>query len=60
MASGAGSGSQNAIGIGVLGGMLTSTFLGIFFVPLFFVLVRGFFSKKKVVPPAPTSHVEAH
>jgi len=60
ISSGAGSGSQNAIGIGVLGGMLTSTFLGIFFVPLFFVLVRGFFSKKKVTPPAPTSHVEAH
>ena len=60
ISSGAGSGSQNAIGIGVLGGMLTSTFLGIFFVPLFFVLVRGFFSKKKVTPPAPTSQLEAH
>ena len=60
ISSGAGSGSQNAIGIGVLGGMLTSTFLGIFFVPLFFVLVRGFFSKKKATPAAPTSHVEAH
>ncbi|MDN2708985.1 efflux RND transporter permease subunit [Janthinobacterium sp. SUN118] len=45
ISSGAGSGSQNAIGIGVLGGMLTATFLGIFFVPVFFVLVRGFFSK---------------
>jgi multidrug efflux pump len=53
---GAGSGSQNAIGIGVLGGMITATFLGIFFVPVFFVLVRGFFSKKKPVPPtAPVS-----
>ncbi|HEX8403472.1 MAG TPA: efflux RND transporter permease subunit, partial [Duganella sp.] len=61
ISSGAGSGSQNAIGIGVLGGMLSATFLGIFFVPLFFVLVRGFFSKKKKeTPPAPTSHVEAH
>jgi multidrug efflux pump len=45
ISSGAGSGSQNAIGIGVLGGMLTATFLGIFFVPVFFVLVRGYFSK---------------
>jgi len=45
MASGAGSGSQNAIGVGVLGGMLTATFLGIFFVPVFFVLVRGWFSR---------------
>ncbi|MCC7701055.1 efflux RND transporter permease subunit [Janthinobacterium sp. GW460P] len=51
ISSGAGSGSQNAIGIGVLGGMLTATFLGIFFVPVFFVLVRGFFSK----PGAPAT-----
>jgi multidrug efflux pump len=47
ISSGAGSGSQNAIGIGVLGGMLTSTILGIFFVPVFFVVVRAKFSKKK-------------
>jgi multidrug efflux pump len=46
LSSGAGSGSQNAIGIGVLGGMLTATFLGIFFVPVFFVLVRSRFSSK--------------
>ena len=44
--SGAGSGSQNAIGIGVLGGMITATFLGIFFVPVFFVLIRGYFGSK--------------
>ena len=43
LASGAGSGAQNAVGTGVIGGMLASTFLAIFFVPLFFVLVlRGF------------------
>jgi multidrug efflux pump len=47
IASGAGSGSQNAIGVGVLGGMLSATFLGIFFVPVFFVLVRGLFDKRK-------------
>ncbi len=46
VASGAGSGSQNAIGVGVLGGMLTATFLGIFFVPVFFVLVRSKFASK--------------
>lgn len=40
---GAGSGSQNAIGTSVLGGMLTATFLGIFFIPLFFVVVRLMF-----------------
>ncbi len=45
--SGAGSGSQNAIGIGVVGGMLSATFLGIFFIPLFFVIVRKLFWNKK-------------
>ena len=39
LASGAGSGAQNAVGTGVIGGMLASTFLAIFFVPLFFVVV---------------------
>ncbi|WP_432379677.1 efflux RND transporter permease subunit [Duganella sp. P38] len=58
ISSGAGSGSQNAIGIGVLGGMLTATFLGIFFVPLFFVLVRGYFAPKQ--PAAPATAVEVH
>ncbi len=43
VSTGAGSGSQNAIGTGVLGGMITSTVLGIFFVPLFFVVVRRLF-----------------
>ncbi len=57
ISSGAGSGSQNAIGVGVLGGMLSATFLGIFFVPVFFVLVRGFFSKKAA---APVAAVEVH
>jgi multidrug efflux pump len=43
IASGAGSASQRAIGTGVLGGMLTGTALALFFVPIFFVVVRGFF-----------------
>jgi len=43
LASGAGSGAQHAVGTGVIGGMLTSTFLAVFFVPVFFVVVlRGF------------------
>ncbi|MGC4028785.1 MAG: efflux RND transporter permease subunit [Steroidobacteraceae bacterium] len=41
IASGAGSGAQNAVGTGVIGGMLASTGLAIFFVPLFFVVVLG-------------------
>jgi multidrug efflux pump len=40
LATGAGSGAQNAIGFGVLGGMLASTLVGVFFVPVFFILVR--------------------
>jgi len=40
LATGAGSGSQNAIGTGVFGGMVAATFLGLLFVPLFFVVVK--------------------
>ncbi|OEC33719.1 multidrug efflux pump [Pseudomonas cuatrocienegasensis] len=47
IASGAGSGSQHAIGTGVLGGMTTATVLAIFGVPLFFVLVSSLFGDKK-------------
>ncbi|MBA2660542.1 MAG: efflux RND transporter permease subunit [Nitrosospira sp.] len=39
VASGAGAASRNSIGTGVFGGMLASTFLAIFFVPLFFVMI---------------------
>ena len=41
IASGAGSGAQNAVGTGVFGGMLAATVLGIFFIPVFFVVVRS-------------------
>ncbi|EPM0022529.1 efflux RND transporter permease subunit [Citrobacter farmeri] len=44
---GAGSGAQNAVGTGVMGGMLTATLLAIFFVPAFFVVVRGRFNKSQ-------------
>jgi len=40
LATGAGSASQVAIGTGVFGGVLTATALGIFFVPLFYLLVK--------------------
>ncbi|HFZ8996195.1 TPA: efflux RND transporter permease subunit [Citrobacter freundii] len=42
---GAGSGAQNAVGTGVMGGMLTATLLAIFFVPVFFVVVRRRFNR---------------
>jgi multidrug efflux pump len=45
IANGAGSGAQRAIGTGVIGGMLFGTFLGLFFIPLFFVVVRRFFAR---------------
>lgn len=43
LSTGAGAASRRAIGTGVLGGMLTATLLGIFFVPLFYVLIRTVF-----------------
>jgi multidrug efflux pump len=43
IASGAGAASQRAIGTGVMGGMITATALGVFFVPVFFVVIRGMF-----------------
>ena len=43
LATGASSASQRAIGTGVIGGMITGTVLAVIFVPIFFVVVRGFF-----------------
>jgi multidrug efflux pump len=43
ISTGAGSGGQNAIGTGVVGGTLSATALGIFFVPMFFVIIRRLF-----------------
>ncbi len=50
ISTGAGSGSQNDIGTGVIGGMLSGTVLAIFFVPLFFVLVQRVFKRKSAEP----------
>ena len=50
IASGAGSGGQNAIGTGVIGGMVSATVLAIFFVPLFFVGMLRIFRVKRWVP----------
>ena len=43
VANGAGAGAQRAIGTGVFGGMVAGTFLGIFFIPVFFVVVQRLF-----------------
>ncbi|MGB5948163.1 MAG: efflux RND transporter permease subunit [Parvibaculum sp.] len=45
--TGAGSGSQNAIGTGVMGGMISATILAIFFVPLFFVAVQRVVERRR-------------
>lgn len=49
ISSGASSGSKHAIGTGVVGGMVSATFLAIFFVPLFFVVVVSLFDKLRKV-----------
>lgn len=59
ISDGAGSASQNAIGIGVIGGMLSATFLAIFFVPLFFVIIEKHFGKKpQAAAPEEVTHAE--
>jgi len=53
IASGAGSGSENAVGRGVIGGMLTATFLAPFLVPMFFlVITEKVFKPKRAAVPA--------
>jgi multidrug efflux pump len=59
LAGGAGSASQNAVGRGVLGGMLAATFVATFLIPMFFVLIaeklrgRATEPKRSDIPPAP-------
>jgi HAE1 family hydrophobic/amphiphilic exporter-1 len=48
LANGAGAGAQKAIGTSVLGGMITATFLAIFFIPLFYVGIVQIFTRQKV------------
>jgi HAE1 family hydrophobic/amphiphilic exporter-1 len=57
LASGAGAGAQKAIGTSVFGGMITATFLAIFFIPLFFVLIVRLFGGARL--PATKSTPEA-
>ncbi|TGR28921.1 MULTISPECIES: efflux RND transporter permease subunit [unclassified Mesorhizobium] len=50
IASGAGSGAQNSVGIGVMGGMIAATVIGVFLVPLLFVTVRRIFMGRVAKP----------
>lgn len=61
ISTGAGSGAQRAIGTGVLGGMIVGTLLGIFFIPLFFVVVERLFKRRKpALPTQPATGVLSH
>jgi len=51
-ATGAGAASRIAVGTGVAGGMIAATLLGVFFIPLFYLSVRRWLSRRR--PPAPT------
>ncbi|WP_175637689.1 efflux RND transporter permease subunit, partial [Pseudorhizobium flavum] len=53
IATGASAASQNAIGTGVLGGMISATILAVFFVPVFFVFIMRLFDKKAKEVPVP-------
>ncbi len=48
LATGAGSGAQNSVGIGVVGGTIAGTLIGVFFVPLFFALISGGWGRKRL------------
>ncbi|UPY38476.1 efflux RND transporter permease subunit [Sediminicoccus sp. KRV36] len=64
ISSGAGSGAQNAIGVGVIGGVVAGTVLAVLFVPLFFVLVLRLFRARsaadKTVPVSMPARAEPH
>jgi multidrug efflux pump len=55
ISTGAGAASRRAVGTGVMGGMIAATLLGIFFIPLFYMAVRRWLTRK---PPKPTASPE--
>src|SRR3546814_18715707 len=59
IATGASAASQNAIGTGVLGGMISATVLAIFFVPVFFVVVMKLFDRPAKAPQGAAGPTEA-
>jgi multidrug efflux pump len=58
VSNGAGSSSQHAIGTGVIGGMLTATFLAVFMIPMFYVVIREKFSRDGSTPHGTEHDVE--
>ena len=59
IAGGAGSGAQNAIGIGVMGGMISATLLAVIFVPVFYAVIQQHVGRK-AIPAGQAEPVEAH
>lgn len=57
IASGAGAAGRRAVGTGVMGGMLSATFLGIFFIPLFYLAVRKWLTKARPLSPHERAHL---
>ena len=51
LSSGAGAASRIAVGTGVMGGMIAATAIGIFAIPLLYLLVRTRLAKGKPTPP---------
>ena len=59
IASGAGAASRHSIGTGVFGGMLAATFLAVFFVPLFFVVITNLRKDTRTLPQDQESVLDA-
>jgi multidrug efflux pump len=57
ISNGPGSGSHHSIGTGVIGGMLSAVVLGIFFIPLFYVLVQRYLGQKPPAEPPASGEV---
>ncbi len=57
LSTGAGAGAQNAIGTGVLGGMISATVLVVIFAPLFYVLIEKTFGRRHRRPAAPAAEI---
>jgi hydrophobe/amphiphile efflux-1 (HAE1) family protein len=60
VSTGAGSASRNAIGTGVAGGMFAATSIGIFLIPVFYVVVRRIFKQKVTHAPTPEPRAGGH
>jgi len=60
VARGAGASSRQAVGTGVAGGMIAATAFGIFFIPLFYLAVRRWVSRKRPLAPEEIAHQHDH